>query len=59
VAMSRRSTAAGGERDENQEAEDQERESTGPDRPTGRLLALPLHSWRKAYGSGQAPAEKL
>src|SRR5947208_5563315 len=47
MAVSRRATPTGGERDEDQEADDQKRECSGPDRPTRRLLALRFHGCRK------------
>src|SRR6478736_3173172 len=57
VSMQRWATATGGERDEHEEAEDQNRERTGPQGPNRRLLALPLHSWRRAYGRSRDFAE--
>lgn len=57
--MQRGSAAAGCKRDEDEEAEDQKRESTCPQRATRRPLALPLHSRKRAYGSNSLAANLL
>src|SRR6266566_2357820 len=55
MAVSRRATPTGGERDEDQEADDQKRECSGPDRPTRRLLAL---RFRRLAATVEAQSEK-
>jgi len=57
MTMTGRATSTGAERDERQEADDQKRDSPGRDRPVGQPLVPPFHSWKRAYGSGQPPAE--
>src|SRR6266516_6237932 len=59
VTMPGRATSTGPERHEGKEADDQKRDSAGHDRPAGQPLVPRFHSWRRAYGSGQPPAEKL